>query len=526
MVSTLDKADEKVLSIDSSLKSRKAISDILSKVKKRKKITFAELEEMAETLLGYGKRSTSLIIQDFLSLDDEDTLMRILYIIEYLNYDEFVNPLVYTILNRNVGNNLKASIINTLYNFNVDITSPILSTIFSDAESSFYLFNDQFFEDTADDESMLINALEWFFGLPYHKKKVILNRLRDVDDIRKVSTLEIMSHSGDIDLSFTAIDIIGSTKTYKSVVALSRIAAEHKGTPREARAKRGVRKLELNGINSELAVAGKRDANSLICYSSMIDVSGNYVLWLASPKELKPPIEVLCVLINEVEGIVDCFGSMQMTKKEFTSLINKAKKEDYFVKIDFEHCRRLIENAIFYNNSAGKELPTEFLFRKRILKCETLPAEHIPEFKGYDLDKIKEDTKLLLKSATVNDICGMDAWAIVSGDIFVFADKFLEIQTKYPPAVVQRKMEKLIEEVFCTLILPELDLIVKRLMFAADILRFDRRQKKHVKTILCAALNLMNPKVTPLKNPFIVSYILTNIKNAVETRLSSDKRVE
>jgi hypothetical protein len=511
--------NENVLSIHTTLKKRRVINSTLKTLNKRRKISSAELDTIGEDLLNLGKQVISVIINNFLEITEESVLIRYLYIIEFLNFDEFVNPLIYTILKRELSDNFKANAINALYSFDVDISSPTFSKVLFDNDKMFYLFDEEFFGSIEKEEDVFVNALSWFSSLPYHKKMVILNKLKDVSDVKKVVFLEIIANINEPELSLHAIDILGTVKEFMAVDALKRIAEEYKEKLRGKRAERALSKLKLLGadLNGEES-KDKKDKH--VCYVSMIDSSGNYVLWVASPNNLNPELEVLCVLVNEQEGIIDCIGSSKMSKKEFSSLIRKAKDEDYFIKIDYEFCKTLIKNAVFYNKESENHLPLEFLYRKKIFKQAFIPKKYKPVFEGYNLKKIKNDKTLLSKLPTLNNICGINSWVILTGNFFVYADKFIQINEKFTSTAKKLKIEKLIEKVFHQLILPELDLIMQRLYFTADILRFDKKNKKYVKLILCAAENLSDPNKKPMKNPFITSFIMTNIKNAADLQSS------
>jgi hypothetical protein len=511
------KSNSNVLSIAKNLKNKRAINDTLNKLSKRKNISFEELDIIGDELLCLGEKSSAnAIVNNFLEISDENVLMRYLYLFEYLNFDEFINPLIYSVLKRELSDNFKAGAINALYSFDIDITSPIFSKILSDGEKMFFAFDDDFFDHMEDEEDRFINAISWFSGLPYHKKMVVLNKLKGSNNKKKAVFLEIVANDFDHDLAIHAIDILSATDSLESVNALNNLAKEHDQTVRGKRALRALKKLRLLGFDYDSKLPPERSKRNYTSFVSMVDSNGNYVIWIAAPNNGKPPLEALCVLINEEEGVIDCFGSSRMTKKEFMSLIKKSKEEDYFIKIDYEFCLKLLKNGIYNTREAGNQLPLEFLYRKKIFNEPLFGNSYQPEFKEYDLKKLKTDKALLKKTAQVNDICGISSWAILTSNIFSYAEKFLDIKKKFSASSKKLKTDKLIENIFNHLVLPELDRIVKRLYFAADILRFDKKSRKSVNLILCAAENLKDPKEKPIKNPFITDFILTNVKNAAE----------
>ena len=152
-----NKLNKKVVSIDTTLRNRKAINDALNILNDRKKITFAELESIGENLLGMGEQTIPIIIKNFLEITDESILMRYLYLIEYLNFEEFINPLMHTVLKRNLGNAFNVNVINALYSFEVDVSNPVFSKVFYDTENGFYKFDEMFFEIIQKDEDMLVS---------------------------------------------------------------------------------------------------------------------------------------------------------------------------------------------------------------------------------------------------------------------------------------------------------------------------------------------------------------------------------
>jgi hypothetical protein len=101
-----------------------------------------------------------------------------------------------------------------------------------------------------------------------------------------------------------------------------------------------------------------------------------------------------------------------------------------------------------------------------------------------------------------------------------YIDKHIKVSKSSTPTMAELKTTKLIEEIFYTVVIPELYLIKKRLLFTADMLNFDKKYKKYVKLILCAALNLSDMKGLPFNNPFLVNFILTNLKKALDMQTS------
>ncbi len=505
----------KVVNIDRTINNRRAINTTLNGLNKRKRITFAQLEEIGESLLDMGEQIIPIITRQFHEITDENILMRYLYLIEYLNFEEFVNPLIYAVLKRDLGDNFKASIINALYNFDVDFTSPVLSNIFHDAESKFYKFDSSFFDEIQNDEDMLINSLEWMLNLPYHKMMIIMNKLTEVDDPRKITLLEIIAYQKDVETSLRAVDILGTTRDPCAYQALQKIAVWHETGAVYERADRALKKLRLLKLD-QLGDAGQRRESDYVCYSSTIDASGNYVLWMVTPHDLKPPLEVLCVLVNETEGIIDCFGSSTMPKKEFVSLIRKAKREDLFVRIEYAFCEKLLKDALFDSKRRGNSVPVEFLYREKMLLNELSPKEYSPDFSDYDMDKIKKNKRLLAKTASINEICGIDSWISLAGDMSTYAAIYLKLKEQFSAKELRAGSLKLVTSIFYEMVLPDIEQIKRRLFFAADVLRYNKKHKNHVKTILCAALNLDNIDDLPTKNPFLVNFILTNLQNAVD----------
>lgn len=515
-----NKLSKKVLSANTTLKDRRTINDVLDALNKKRDITYLELESIAEALLDMGDKIIPLIAREitnnFINSKNEKILKRYLYLIGYLNFDEFINPLIDEILKRDLDEQFKANVINTLNRSDIYISSPIFSIIFGNMQSRYYLFDEEFFEEAQLDEDLLIDALDWFYDQPYHKQMLITKRINDIKNVWKVKALEIIAQSSDIDVSLFAIDCLGKTRQTASAEALKRLVVTFEaGGQRKARAIRALRKLELLGVFCDVITIASAEKKNFTCYASMIDSNGNYVLWIVAPESLKPPLEVLCVLVNETEGIIDCFGNTQMTKKEFNSFIKKAKSEDYFVTIDFELCKKMIRNAILITGKSMNDLPVEFLFRKKIFDEELIAEEYTHNFEGFDLDEIKNDTRLLAKTALVNDIHGISSWNIFIGEMFPFAERFSKLQKKASPDELEAKTSKIVDEIFFNLIMPEIDIIKNRLFYTADVLQYDKKNKKQVKAILCAALNLTEISELPFKNPFLLEYILKNLKDAV-----------
>ena len=135
-------------------------------------------------------------------------------------------------------------------------------------------------------------------------------------------------------------------------------------------AQKGLKELQLAGINEEKAKEffENKFSDTMLynCYASMLDGNGNQGI-MFSRIRADNSIQMFCVVINDLKGIVDCFGFNNMSDTEFSMLLQKFGGRNQAFVITFESGLLWLNEAEQISISKNYNIPYEYACWKEIL---------------------------------------------------------------------------------------------------------------------------------------------------------------
>lgn len=138
-------------------------------------------------------------------------------------------------------------------------------------------------------------------------------------------------------------------------------------------AKKSLNELKLAGIDintpyKEDTVPQVCQISSIYeCYASVIDGVGNQGLIISRIKKNKSVL-VFSVVVNDTDGILDCFGFYGISKDDFQRIIARFNEESARVSVDAKYCRYILDRAENINRTNDKSIPYEYTAWKMLLK--------------------------------------------------------------------------------------------------------------------------------------------------------------
>lgn len=256
-----------------------------------------------------------------------------------------------------------------------------------------------------------IDFLDFLFSLPENEQINLIRSLQEdysseniVNVIAPVLESRLAPHMDEY-----LIDIIGETRSQEAVSVLENILEYSDEEKIQKKAGISLKKLKLSGVNE------KKDQISAIsdiheCHITIPDGMGNQAL-IISRKKPNSDILLMNIVINEVHGILDCFGFYGISRDDFNRIIQKfQEKTTRFVAIP-EFCRYLLEQAEKINKANRQPIPYEYISWKSIIK-------DIPQA-DYDFDRITgewADEKYLSESMLLHKFPDFEAWFFEDDD--------------------------------------------------------------------------------------------------------------
>lgn len=95
------------------------------------------------------------------------------------------------------------------------------------------------------------------------------------------------------------------------------------------------------------------------CYASLSDGIGNQGL-LFSRQRANGDISMISVAINDIHGIIDCFGFLQLSSRDFHKIIEKFHEGSTKIKVSPEYCVYKLLQAEATNYEKAFRLPYEY----------------------------------------------------------------------------------------------------------------------------------------------------------------------
>ena len=102
--------------------------------------------------------------------------------------------------------------------------------------------------------------------------------------------------------------------------------------------------LKLSGVKEDFTgeYYKKLLANTPVykCFVNFPDGHGNIGI-IFSRKNEAAFIQMFAIVINDIDGIIDCFGFNEISEQEFDRIVNKFYQNDIVVPVDAEFCKYL-----------------------------------------------------------------------------------------------------------------------------------------------------------------------------------------
>lgn len=291
-----------------------------------------------------------------------------------------------------------------------------------------------------------IDFLDFLTALPSAEKEMLVESLtQDYDGDNLANILIPIIYSNPYsDISQIAISAIGESKSKLAYPVLKWLEQNIDDLNENLKVKANVQKsislLKLSGIKEDETkdYYKKLLSSSPVykCFVNFPDGHGNLGM-IFSRKNASGFIQMFTLVINDKDGIIDCFGFNEISEAEFDRIVNKFYQNDRVVLVDEKLCKYLMVNAEKISRLKYQEISYEYAAWVSITR--DIDFEEIELSSG--LQKI-ELTEFLLKQLYEKDY--FEKWFFDVNDNEAFASLIDEIADNKLSAV--NEIENLINE--------------------------------------------------------------------------------
>jgi len=190
----------------------------------------------------------------------------------------------------------------------------------------------------------------------------------------------LVLYQPDTELGLASIDILGSTKSQLALHALSDVLGFTSDEEVISAVKKNISKLKIAGVREDNSIEFYKSVLSskpYESYTSYPDGHGNQALIFSRERD-DDTLQFVAIVINDTQGIVDCFGFNEISKMEFERIVNKFYNGEDKVYINPHVAKMLLLNAEKLTRKIGAKISYEYICWKTLfadIEVEAVPIE-------------------------------------------------------------------------------------------------------------------------------------------------------
>ena len=219
-----------------------------------------------------------------------------------------------------------------------------------------------------------IDFLDFLFSLPESEQINLISSLKeDYSSEHLVNvTVPALEANPSARLEEELVKVLGETRSPLAVPPLTNVLKYSKNELIKKHAQKSLNMLKLSGVDINQAI--KCPAASLItktsaiyeCHTSIVDGIGNQGFIIS---RIKPNQDILMlnVVINDIHGILDCFGFYGISKQDFSRIIEKFQEMSTRFLVSPEYCNLRLQEAEKINKENNLPIPYEYAAWKSLI---------------------------------------------------------------------------------------------------------------------------------------------------------------
>ena len=350
-----------------------------------------------------------------------DTLMRELvktteqkaYILCFLLHrlcdkEQLENALWNTLKSPTVSDFVKTVVLNILKDLGNKVDYDNLEEYFESPDDVIDADTKQLLHTAIMNPEAQIDFLDFLYSLHDADKKSLVQSLAEdyTEDALANILIPVFLHDPSSKVGQLALEELGQSKSQLALHALLE-AKEYVDEEFLPAIKRNISSLKLAGVREDNTLDFYKEVLSeskpYESYSSYPDGHGNQALIFSRERE-DETIQIVATVISDKWGIVDCFGFNQISKKEFSRIVERFYGNDLPVFINHTVLKTLLMNAEETVHKHGELMSYEYICWRNLLHdipTEPVPMQYILEdkFEKKTLTK-KELDKICLAEET------------------------------------------------------------------------------------------------------------------------------
>jgi hypothetical protein len=230
-----------------------------------------------------------------------------------------------------------------------------------------------------------IDFLDFLFSLPSVEQLSLINSLK-ADYPGEYLTcifLPALEARPDDEVYHSLIEALGGTRSVAAMEVLEELFEVTESEFEKKKIKKSLNLLKLAGVKKDCDLTEEnsefiKDTHIYKCFASPLDGIGNQGVIISRLRD-NSDISLFSVVINDIQGVVDCFGFSQITNHDFERIIKKFQEGTNRIDIPVEYCKSRMVKAEKLNRKLRIPIPYEYTAWKVLVNDIDELSENIQE---------------------------------------------------------------------------------------------------------------------------------------------------
>lgn len=381
----------------SKLQIRAKVLSVLSEIKSGNNFGVELILRSVSMLSDIEDKNTLLDVffKEVIKMNDDEVAC-CACIVKELVHKDIVEEAIFDILKKSsLSDEAKYKLVQLLRIVGASRSINEIPQYFENPQELIDLETEKMLERASFNPETMLDFLDFIYAVSDRDKQLLLTSLKDDytgDNLANLLYPVLYSDFTD-DIKIKVIDILSESKSSLALKPLDYLLSVSENKEILSAVELALKKLKLSGASQEKADKFYsdivKDFKPYEFYTTIPDGAGNQAL-LASVLNKENNINFVAVVINDLLGIVDCFGFYNISKDETNRVISKFYKSEGKYKVSDKYVKTRLLNAIQTTIENRLVFPYEFIAWYTLLF--NLP--HLESTIDDYIEKIKCDDKV------------------------------------------------------------------------------------------------------------------------------------
>ena len=412
-------------------------ADILNAIKTLEsgsKHTTEFLNKVLEPLVEISDKDAILdiLVKEIISNKNDDRFYILSFLLEQLIPKEKLEDELWKLLKQdNINDLVKSQIINILKDLGNQINYEKYSEYFENPDEVIDADTEKLLKNALSNPEVLIDFLDFIEALPVKDRNILIDSISEDykgDELANLFAPVVYSNP-DSELSKYAVTRLGDSKSNLAISPLKYIIEYGQNEEIKASAKKSLTTLKIAGLRDEnqekeFLESLYKDSEIDDVYISLPDGRGNIGLIVGRKKFEQDSVSTFAVVLNNVTGIIDCFGFNDITEQEYLRIVNKFYVNQEKIRIPAYIAKMLLSFAEDLSRQTIGKISYEYICWRRLLSDVPILSYDLKTAFEKRLDKIEVSINDLKKLYSTSIL---DKWFFFNSDNDAFATLIEEV---------------------------------------------------------------------------------------------------